>query len=53
MWSEVMDELVDNLKSDPDVTAQVKQLEKKVTDGKLSPTVAAQQLIATFLRRSD
>jgi LAO/AO transport system kinase len=53
MWSEVMDELVDNLKSDPDVTAQVKQLEKNVTDGKLSPTVAAQQLIATFLRRSD
>ena len=53
MWSEVMDELVDNLKSDPDVTAQVKQLQKKVTDGKLSPTVAAQQLIATFLRRGD
>jgi LAO/AO transport system kinase len=53
MWSEVTDELVDNLKSDPDVKAQVKQLEKKVTDGKLSPTVAAQQLIATFLRRSD
>ena len=51
MWSEVTDELVDNLKSDPDVKAQVKQLEKKVTDGKLSPTVAAQQLIATFLRR--
>jgi LAO/AO transport system kinase len=53
MWSEVTDELIDNLKSDPDVKAQVKQLEKKVTDGKLSPTVAAQQLIATFLRRSD
>ena len=53
MWSEITDELVDDLKSDPDVKARVKQLEKKVTDGKLSPTVAAQQLIATFLKRSD
>ena len=53
MWSEIKDELVDDLKSDPDVKARVKQLEKKVTDGKLSPTVAAQQLIATFLKRSD
>lgn len=53
MWSEVTDELVDDLKSDPDVKTRVKQLEKKVTDGKLSPTVAAQQLIATFLKRSD
>ncbi len=52
MWSEIKDELVDDMKSDPDVKARVKQLEKKVTDGKLSPTVAAQQLIATFLKRS-
>ncbi|SVC15507.1 uncharacterized protein METZ01_LOCUS268361 [marine metagenome] len=52
MWSEIKDELVDNMKSDPDVKGRVKQLEKKVTDGKLSPTVAAQQLIATFLKRS-
>ena len=53
MWSEIKDELVDDMKSDPDVKARVKQLEKKVTDGKLSPTVAAQQLIAIFLKRSD
>ena len=53
MWSEIKDELVDDMKSDPDVKGRVKQLEKKVTDGKLSPTVAAQQLIATFLKRSD
>ena len=52
MWSEIKDELVDDMKSDPDVKARVKQLEKEVTDGKLSPTVAAQQLIATFLKRS-
>ncbi len=53
MWSEIKDELVDDMKSDPDVKARVKQLEKKVTDGKLSPTVAAQQLIAIFLKRGD
>jgi LAO/AO transport system kinase len=53
MWSEIKDELVDNMKSDPDVKGRVKQLEKKVTDGKLSPTVAAQQLIAIFLKRGD
>ena len=52
MWSEIKDELVDDMKSDPDVKGRVKQLEKEVTDGKLSPTVAAQQLIATFLKRS-
>ena len=53
MWSEIKDELVDDMKSDPDVKGRVKQLEKKVTDGKLSPTVAAQQLIAIFLKRGD
>ena len=53
MWSEIKHELVDDMKSDPDVKGRVKQLEKKVTDGKLSPTVAAQQLIAIFLKRSD
>jgi LAO/AO transport system kinase len=51
MWSEVRDALVDELKDDPDVKARVKQLEEEVTGGRVSPTVAAQELIAAFLKR--
>ena len=51
MWSEVTDALVDELKDDPDVKAQVSQLEDEVTNGKMSPTVAAQELITAFLKR--
>ena len=53
MWNEVRDELVDDLKNDPDVKARVMQLETQVADGKLSPAVAAQELIAVFLKRGD
>ena len=52
MWSEVTDELVDRLKDDPDVNGWIEKLERKVTDGSLSPTVAAQELIAAFLKRN-
>lgn len=51
MWSEVRDALVDELKDDPDVKARVKHLEEEVTGGRVSPTVAAQELIAAFLKR--
>ncbi len=51
MWSEVTDALVDELKDDPDVKAQVSQLEEEVTNGKTLPTVAAQELITAFLKR--
>jgi LAO/AO transport system kinase len=53
MWSEVTNELVDSLKTDPDVRSRVGQLESDVTEGKLSPTIAAQDLIDTFLKRTD
>ena len=51
MWSEVTDELVDKLMDDPEVKARVAHLEEEVTHGKLSPTVAAQEMVATFLKR--
>ena len=53
MWSEVTDALVDELKDDPDVKAQVSQLEDEVTNGKMSPTVAAQELITAFPETPD
>ncbi len=52
MWTEVTGELVDELMDDPNVKARVKQLENEVTAGKLSPTTAAQELIATFMKRN-
>ena len=53
MWNLVTDELAHLLKDNPDVKARVKELEKLVTGGKLSPAAAAQELIAVFLKRGD
>ncbi len=53
MWSEVTDELLDELKDDPDVKGKIAELERRVTEGSLSPTVAAQELIAAFLKRDS
>ncbi len=51
MWREVRDALVDEIKDDRDVKTRVKLLEEAVTNGELSPTVAARKLIAAFLKR--
>ncbi len=49
MWAEVTDTLLDTLKQDKAIAAQLKELEASVTEGETSPTAAAQKIINSFL----
>ena len=51
MWSDVADNLVEELKSDPQVRKQLAELEAATSDGKIPPTVAARTLLEIFLER--
>jgi LAO/AO transport system kinase len=51
MWSDVSDNLVEALKSDPEVREQLSTLEKATSEGRVPPTVAARTLLDTFLKR--
>jgi LAO/AO transport system kinase len=46
MWAMVRDQLMDRLHSDPEVRAAVPQLERDVRGGELTPTLAAQEILA-------
>jgi LAO/AO transport system kinase len=48
MWNEIRNGLVERLKANPDVAARVKELEQAVTENKLSPTSAADELMDIF-----
>jgi LAO/AO transport system kinase len=48
MWNEVGADLTDRLKNSPQVKARVAELEDAVANGTLSPTTAADELVATF-----
>jgi len=48
MWNEVRNGLVERLKTDNQVTARVAELEKAVTENRLSPTSAADELMDVF-----
>jgi LAO/AO transport system kinase len=48
MWSEVTDTLLDDLRADVGVRAQIDALEHDVSRGKMSPAAAARQVLATF-----
>jgi LAO/AO transport system kinase len=45
MWNEIRNGLVERLKADADVAAKAKELEQAVTENKLSPTTAADELM--------
>ncbi len=49
MWSEVTDELLDRLKAHPGVRERLAELEESVGAGRLSPTAAANDVLARFL----
>ena len=51
MWSDVSDNLVEALRSDPEVREQLSMLEKATSEGRVPPTVAARTLLDTFLER--
>lgn len=51
MWSEVSNNLVTALQSDPQVRNQIPALEAAASEGRIPPTVAARQLLEIFLKR--
>ena len=48
LWAEVSDRLVEALRDDPAVRDRLPALEARVTDGELSPTTAAGELLDAF-----
>nr|WP_267177794.1 methylmalonyl Co-A mutase-associated GTPase MeaB [Sneathiella aquimaris] len=52
MWAELDESLMNRLKSHEQVSADLVGMEQAVKAGELSPTAAAQQLLATFLGNS-
>ena len=48
MWSMVDDRLMTRVKTDPKVQVLVPELEKNVGDGKLTPTLAVDKILAAF-----
>jgi len=51
MWSDVSDNLLDTLKSDPRVRQRLSELEAETSEGRMPPTVAARNLLDIFLER--
>jgi LAO/AO transport system kinase len=51
MWSEVNDNLIAALQSDPQVRKQIPVLEAAASEGRIPPTTAARQLLELFLNR--
>lgn len=51
MWSETSDSLLTAMREDSATRQLIPELEKAVCEGRLPPTVAAQRLLAAFLRR--
>jgi LAO/AO transport system kinase len=48
LWDEIGENLLDRVKSDPDVKRQAQELEARVAAGDTSPRAAAQAIIDTF-----
>jgi LAO/AO transport system kinase len=53
MWSDVNDNLVAALQSDPEVRKHIPALEAAASEGRIPPTIAARQLLALFLERHE
>ena len=51
MWSDLTDDLVAALKSDPEVRERLSALETETSEGRVPPTVAARTLLEIFLER--
>jgi LAO/AO transport system kinase len=51
MWSDVSDNLVEALNSDPQVRRQLAELEAATSEGRIPPTIAARNLLEIFLER--
>jgi LAO/AO transport system kinase len=51
MWSELNDSLISTLRNDSQLREQIPGLEAAVSQGQVSPTVAARQLLELFLKQ--
>jgi LAO/AO transport system kinase len=51
LWSEVNENLITALQSDPEVRKQIPVLEAAASEGRIPPTIAARQLLEIFLNR--
>jgi len=49
MWSEISESLLERLKADPNVRAELPLLEERVVKGEISPTSAAARALTIFL----
>jgi LAO/AO transport system kinase len=52
MWSEVNDNLITVLQSDPEVREHIPALEAAASEGRIPPVIAARQLLDIFLKRN-
>ncbi|MDP6830644.1 MAG: methylmalonyl Co-A mutase-associated GTPase MeaB [Alphaproteobacteria bacterium] len=53
LWEEIQDDLIAELKSDQDIAALVSARENDVGASKITPTAAAREILAAFLRRDE
>ncbi len=53
MWNEIGADLVERLKHSPAVKARIAELEQAVEAGRKSPTIAADELVESFLHESE
>ena len=52
MWSEVTESLLEALRAEPHLSALATGLEVEVSSGRLTPTVAARQIVEAFRNQS-
>jgi GTPase len=53
MWSEITEGLITALRHDTSASQRIAQLEQQVVEGRLPPTMAASELIETFLGKKS
>jgi LAO/AO transport system kinase len=53
LWSDVNDNLVAELRSDPEVQKAIPTLEAAASEGRIPPTIAARRLLEIFLGRHE
>ena len=51
MWNETAEILLESLRTHPKLSIRVQELEAQVAQGALSPWVAAQELVETFVNK--
>ena len=53
LWNEISSTLLESMRQNDGIRAKVAELEQQVTLGKISPWVAAQEIISTFQQQDN